>query len=131
MHTAFGWRLNVRGHTKPGTVRNFPLQANGAEVLRLACCLLAERGIRVCAPVHDAVLIEAPLGDIEDAVAVCQKVMVEAASTVLGGFPLRTDARVVRHPDRYTDARGARFWAEVCRMMGHDGGAKHGLKGYM
>jgi hypothetical protein len=126
MHTVFGWRLNVRGHTKPGTVRNFPLQANGAEVLRLACCLLAERGIRVCAPVHDAVLIEAPLAEIEETVAACQGATAEAASVVLGGFPLRTDAKVVRHPERYVDGRGERFWEEVCRMMGHDGGKNMG-----
>ena len=36
------------------------MQANGAEMLRLACCLATERGIEVCAPVHDAVLICAP-----------------------------------------------------------------------
>ena len=36
------------------------MQANGAEMLRLACCFATERGVRVCAPVHDAILIEAP-----------------------------------------------------------------------
>ena len=37
--------------------------------LRLACCLATECGIRVCAPVHDALLIEAPVAEIEEHVA--------------------------------------------------------------
>jgi hypothetical protein len=45
-------------------VMNFPMQANGAEMLRLACCLAIERGLAVCAPVHDAILIEAPLAEM-------------------------------------------------------------------
>jgi hypothetical protein len=36
-----------------------PCGANGAEMLRLACCLATERGIEVCAPVHDAILCPA------------------------------------------------------------------------
>jgi len=35
----------------------FPVQR--AEMLRLACCLGTENGIRICAPIHDAVLITA------------------------------------------------------------------------
>ena len=36
-----------------------PAQAHGAEMLRLACCLVTERGIQLCCPIHDAVLVEA------------------------------------------------------------------------
>src|SRR5262249_54001324 len=54
LHAAFGWRLNVNRDSNPRSVKNFPLQANGAEILRLACCVLTEAGVRVCAPVHDA-----------------------------------------------------------------------------
>ncbi len=60
LEASFGWRLNVGADTKPRTVMNFPLQANGAEMLRLSCILLTARGVRVCAPVHDALLVEAP-----------------------------------------------------------------------
>jgi hypothetical protein len=47
---------------------NFPMQANGAEMPRRACCLATEHGFSVCAPAHEAILIEAPTGQIEDAV---------------------------------------------------------------
>ncbi len=83
--------------------------------------MLIARGIRVCAPVHDAVLIEAPLGEIDEAVATCQGIMAEASRIVLGGFQLRTEAKIVRHPDRYVDQRGEQFWGWVCTMMGDEG----------
>jgi hypothetical protein len=41
------------------------MQGNGAEMLRIACIFLTEAGIRVCAPVHDALLIELPLVGLE------------------------------------------------------------------
>jgi hypothetical protein len=35
-------------------------------MLRLACCLATERGVRVAAPIHDALLVEAPIEDLDD-----------------------------------------------------------------
>ena len=67
--TMFGWQLHTTMNTKPNTLKNFPIQATGAEMLRLACCLATERGVRICAPVHDAILIEAAEDEIESAVA--------------------------------------------------------------
>jgi hypothetical protein len=43
--------------------------------------------------------------------------MREASEVVLAGFPLRTDAQVVRHPDRYTDERGRRMWEAVDELL--------------
>jgi len=58
--TVFGWTIHTGAKVNPRSLRNFPMQGNGAEMLRLACCFATEQGIRVCAPVHDALLIEAP-----------------------------------------------------------------------
>ena len=66
IHTVFGWQLHVTHKTNPRTLQNFPMQANGAEILRLACIFLCEAGFEVCAPVHDAVLIECAADDIPD-----------------------------------------------------------------
>jgi DNA polymerase family A len=60
LHTVFGWHVHIGEKSNPRSLRNFPMQANGAEMLRIACCLATERGVEVCAPVHDAVLICAP-----------------------------------------------------------------------
>lgn len=115
--TCFGWTIYVDSNTKERTLRNFPMQANGAEMLRLACIIATERGIRVCAPVHDALLIEAPLDEIDDAVAATQKAMDEASSIVLNGFVLRTEAHIVRYPDRYMDDRGRAMWDTIQTIL--------------
>jgi hypothetical protein len=115
--SVYGWRLNIREDTKPTTIRNFPLQSNAAEILRLACCKLIDRGISVCAPVHDAVLIQAPLDEIKEVVEACSEIMAEASSIVLDGFPLRTEASVVRYPDRYLVKKGQIFWKEVQQFL--------------
>jgi hypothetical protein len=93
------------------------MQANGAEMLRLACCLATERGITVCAPVHDALLVEGPADGIDAVVARTQDAMREAGAIVLDGFQLRTDAKVVRHPDRYVDERGRQMWDTVWALL--------------
>ena len=59
------------------------MQANGAEMLRISCILMTKAGIRVCAPVHDAVLIEAPLEELDDRVKQAQGLMSEASKQVL------------------------------------------------
>jgi hypothetical protein len=93
------------------------MQANGAEMLRLACCLATERHIEVCAPVHDAVLICVPLDRLDDDIAGMRAAMAEASRAVLGGFELGTDAAVVRYPDRYADKRGTEMWAVVTSLI--------------
>ena len=117
LRTVFGWSLHVGAGANPRSLRNFPCQANGAEMLRLACCLATERGIAVVAPIHDALLIEGPSGEIDDLVARTQAAMAEASGTVLDGFRLRADAKVVRWPDRYMDDRGRRFWDRVLALL--------------
>ena len=99
------------------SLANFPMQANGAEMLRLACCLGTEQGIEVCAPIHDAVLICAPLDRLDADVARMQDAMREASRIVLDGFELGTDAKIVRYPDRYMDERGILMWDRVMKLI--------------
>lgn len=117
IHTVFGWRVQVPLRPNPRSLQNFPMQANGAEMLRLACCLATERGIEVCAPVHDAVLIAAPFDHLEAAIGAMEDAMREASRIVLGGFELGTDVAIVRHPDRYMDERGKEMWGKVMRLL--------------
>jgi hypothetical protein len=117
LRTVFGWTVHVGPDANPRSLRNFPMQANGAEMMRLACCLATERGITVCCPVHDALLVEGPADGIEETVARTQAVMREASELVLPGFPLRTDAKVVRYPERYIDDRGRRMWETVATLL--------------
>jgi hypothetical protein len=96
------------------------MQANGAEMLRLACCLATERGIEVCAPVHDAILICAPLDRLGQDIAAARACMAEASRAVLDGFDLRTDVAITRYPERYSDPRGAVMWQRVCELISNN-----------
>ena len=117
IHTVFGWPIHIGEETNPRSLRNFPMQANGAEMLRVACCLATERGIEVCAPIHDAVPICAPLNRLEDDIAAMRAAMAEASRFVLDGFELATDVKIVRWPERYSDPRGAEMWDRVCNLV--------------
>ena len=117
--TVFGWQIHVGEHVNPRSLANFPVQANGAEMLRLACCLATERGIAVCAPVHDALLVEGDIDSINDVVQATRDAMQEASRIVLNGFELRTDdyRTIVRWPNRYMDKRGRKMWDTVMSIL--------------
>jgi DNA polymerase-1 len=117
LHSVFGWHVHVNQNSNPRSLRNFPMQANGAEMLRLACCLATERTIEVCAPVHDAVLICAPVDRLDEDVARMRAAMAEASRVVLDGFELGTDAAVIRYPDRYMDKRGGVMWERTLSLI--------------
>jgi hypothetical protein len=118
LQAVFGWQVLVGPDANPRSLKNFPCQANGSEMLRLAICLATERGVQVVAPVHDAMLIESPIYDLSRAVRLTQQAMAEASRAVLGGFELRTEVKTFRHPDHYRDDRGADFWATLTRILG-------------
>jgi DNA polymerase I len=123
MWTPMGWfcrtgitELNER------SIINFPVQGTGADILRLACVWATRHGLELCGPVHDAILLEAPEDRIEADVALLQEIMRRASRVVLtppGGAAceLRTDAKIIRYPDRYTDPRGDEIWARVLELL--------------
>ena len=116
--TVFGWTLHVNAATKIRTIQNFPMQANGAEMLRLACCMVTEAGVSVCAPVHDALLIESSIDSLGSDVELAQKSMREASKIILGGFELSTDVEVFKYPSRYLDERGQEMWNTIKEITG-------------
>jgi DNA polymerase-1 len=128
MWTGLGWthrtgivEFNAR------SIQNWPIQSTGAEILRIACIMATRHGIRLLAPVHDAVLIEAPIDQIDADVALMREIMGRASRVVLGcaadGTPheIRTDVKVVRCPDRYADKRGLKVWNSVLELLADRG----------
>lgn len=115
--TVYGWQLNLSGTVNDRSVRNWPMQSNGSEMLRLACTLATERGISVVAPVHDAVLIEAPLDQLDEQVVAMQEAMREASMAVLAGFELRSDVKRIDAPERFNDPRGDVMWTVVNELL--------------
>ena len=74
-------------------------------------------GSRSAPPVHDAFLIQAPLERLDQDVERMKALMTGAGEAVTGGFPVRTDATVVRFPDRYMDEGGQAMWDRVMALL--------------
>lgn len=118
--TCFGWQLYVFGHDKKEmrTINNFQSQATGAEILRVACILLMEHNIKILAPVHDAILIECDEEKAEENIKLTQKLMSEASEIILGvGNRIKTEADVIKYPERYSDSRGVETWNKILRIV--------------
>jgi hypothetical protein len=123
MRTAFSWyyRTGIL-EFNDRSIRNWPIQSAGADILRIAIIMAERRGLRVVAPVHDAVLLEAPIDRIDSDVSRMQEIMRRASRIVLNADPagdheIRTGVTIVRYPDRYVDPRGTDIWDEVMELL--------------
>jgi DNA polymerase I len=119
--TQFGWFLQCPPGTNRRTIRNFPVQSTGSEILHVACLLAERRGIEVIAPVHDALMAEAPVDQAEEVSIALDRVMRDAAAVVLRGYELPTDTGdldgSILPGQRFFDKRGAEMWETVSRLL--------------
>lgn len=105
-------------HSNYRTLLNFPIQAGGADILRLAMCMATEAGLRICAPIHDAFLLVSSIDKIEEDTKKLQSIMAQASNIVLNGIiTCRTDGTIVRFPGRYQDDDGKEMWEKVIGWM--------------
>ena len=91
------------------------MQAGGAEAIAWRR-FRYKAGIEVCAPVHDAFLIAAPVEKINEDTARMRLIM-SAAGQAVAGLPIATDVKQVLYPDRYMDERGVKMWETVQRLL--------------
>jgi DNA polymerase I-like protein with 3'-5' exonuclease and polymerase domains len=112
-YTASGWAMHVmpkRNSKHPNwapeinlrAIGNFPVQGTGSDILRATCINLYRAGIRVAAPVHDAVFVRCKLDQIEEVEASTKEIMIDSAEEVLQcGVPIRVDCQTVAYPEFY------------------------------
>ncbi len=120
IETCYKWKMIVSGSSNKEmlTVRNFPIQATGAEILRVACILLSENNTKIVAPVHDAVMIECDEKVADKEIEMARKLMCDASEIVLGtGNRLKTDASIICYPGRYIDEKGAETWRLIMKIL--------------
>jgi hypothetical protein len=106
----------VTATTKGRSIRNHRIQAAGADILRLAITALVANGFQVCAPVHDAVMLQVKTAEVPAAKAEIARIMEEATAAVIG-HPIPVDFKETTWPDRYADGRGARMWERVLDLL--------------
>jgi hypothetical protein len=120
-----GWSLTASGRRRgeERTFLNFPMQANGAELMRLVFARASDLPIIGCA--HDSFIVEDAGDRIEQTVHEMQEVMRAASRDLFGGFELRADCNpvhdIVHYPDRFIDKReredGMRHWNWLMRLI--------------
>jgi DNA polymerase I len=121
-----GWSLAATGRPEEErTFLNFPMQANGGELLRLVIVRASKLSLIGCA--HDSFLIEDTIDRIEQSAAELQEIM-RQASRDLFGFEIRADCDpvkdIVRYPDRFVDEReredGMRHWNWLMTLIAEE-----------
>jgi DNA polymerase I len=123
-----GWSLTATG--KPGEERtflNFPMQANGAELMRLVIIRAGAAGLSLIRCAHDSFLIEDTIDRIEQSVVEIQNIMRQASRDLLNGLELRADCKpwdIVCYPDRFVDKReredGMRHWNRLMTLIAEE-----------
>jgi DNA polymerase-1 len=113
METTFGWPLYLSSSPNERTLYNFPMQGDGAEMLRLAAWRLCESGIVPSMLVHDGILIE--VRDDEEIVHAIE-IMRAAGRDVCDGLEIGVDEdQRLERGARYADKRpvAQRMWATI------------------
>ena len=128
--TPMGWSMKIDSsmegvkkasgkiHSNYRTLLNWPIQSTGGDMLRLAVATATEAGLRICCPVHDALLLASSIEKIEEDTQKLRDIMAKASNLTLGGvITCRTEAKIVRYPDRYQDDDGVEMWNKVMQWM--------------
>jgi DNA polymerase-1 len=114
-----GWSMIVDDHVGHRTVDNFWCQSNGCSMLQLAILALRDAGIRVVHPVHDAVVVEAPVAEIEEVAAETRRIMEDVGEQLLfGRLRIGTDVEIYRPGDRMLPHAGREMWDRVMGFVG-------------
>ncbi|EKP0308238.1 hypothetical protein JGK42_002079 [Aeromonas veronii] len=83
------WAARVTPLSNPLAVRNWPVQATGADIMRRAVIGLVEAGIDLRLTIHDAFLIRVPIAEQDQQVAKAIALLKQASALVLDGFELK------------------------------------------
>ena len=117
METVFGWPLHLSTSPNQRTLFNFPVQGNGAEMLRLAAWRLCEAGIVPSMLIHDGILIEARnKGEVARAI----DIMKAAGRDVCDGLEVGVDIdQMLEGGARYEDKRpiARKMWATIITAL--------------
>ena len=116
MSTPLGYFINVNRTVKDTTLLNWPNQATCAEIMRLATARMVDEGLSICITVHDAVLIEASLEDIEAHVEIAKECWRWAGERVVK-FRMEADCKMFRDGEGYLDDDGKQGWERMLQLL--------------
>jgi DNA polymerase I-like protein with 3'-5' exonuclease and polymerase domains len=117
IETVGGWPLHITTSPNKRTLYNFPMQGNGAEMLRLAAWRLCEVDIVPCMLVHDGILFEL---DNQEKIEQAIEIMRWAGREVCNGFEIGVDIdQKLVGGARYQDKRpvAQKMWATIMETL--------------
>ena len=123
MVSFLGWRVPVYPWTSKRFLYNYLIQSTGADILRTAGALMYDGGLKICALVQDAVLIEDTSRRIEKSAAFAQECWRNASASVLeDGFELDSDVEIFRwpgsfDPDKDAEDKSKTTWALLRKLL--------------
>jgi DNA polymerase I-like protein with 3'-5' exonuclease and polymerase domains len=123
IESPFGWPMAVTAETKTRSLMNYMAQAGGADMMRIAMIAATEAGIKICAPVHDAFWIMAPLNELDDTIVHMRDIMIRAGEAVTGGLRVGVSVeKIVRWPNclgnvRSPNDKGQAMWQEIRSLI--------------
>jgi DNA polymerase I-like protein with 3'-5' exonuclease and polymerase domains len=100
------WYVRWHELAKPTTLLNWPMQAGSGDILRRAVHRLHVAGICVLTTLHDSVLVECDLAEVEDCKLTIVRCLEEASREVLGGHTIRAEVAIEVMP-------GGRLFADT------------------
>jgi DNA polymerase I-like protein with 3'-5' exonuclease and polymerase domains len=113
--TPCGWKSRIPHFSNERTWMNWPMQASGADVMRLTVTYLDRQHVRILAVIHDGFLLSCrrdQLAELQEAVDfACQA----AVEHVVPGFPLRWDVTI--HEGRLHDEDGLPLWNRLMAIL--------------
>jgi hypothetical protein len=122
IETEHGWEMYVERNANLRSLRNWLMQSTGSDILRLVALALRAAGIRIVALVHDAVVIECPIADLDDTVQRACQIMQRASEEIIG-FPIHVDTgdddepHVFPYPARFRDKREGAMYGRVFEVL--------------
>jgi DNA polymerase I-like protein with 3'-5' exonuclease and polymerase domains len=117
IESVFGWPLHISTSPNQRTLYNFPMQAGGAEMLRLATVRMCEAGIVPIMLIHDGILFEETEREkIEHA----KEIMRQAGRDVCDGLTIDAEVdQMLENGARYHDKRpmAQQMWQTVMHAL--------------
>ncbi len=126
METVFGWPLYLSSSPNIRTLYNYPMQGNGAEMLRLAAWRLCEAGIIPNMLVHDGLLLEV---QNEEQIEHAKEIMRVVGRDVCNGLEIGVDVdQLLKGGARYRDKRpvAKNMWATMMSVLQDVGAVQKG-----
>jgi hypothetical protein len=126
IESVLGWPLRIATSPNKRTLYNFPMQAGGAEMLRLAASRLCEAGIVPIMLIHDGILFEVMN---QEEVEHAKEIMREAGRDVCDGLEIGVDTdQELHNGERYRDKRpvAKKMWETMMRALQEIGALPEG-----